>query len=75
LRSYEEDFLMDNSDFIRCGILKLGGWIFDFRSFLETFWVKTDCGDINEYRALSEKLLKKYLRKCEECKAVKIVKI
>lgn len=75
LRKYEEDFLFDKCDFIRYGVLKLKGWIYDFKPFLKTFWVEDECGHISEYKALNKKFLTTYLKRYDECKFVKIVEI
>lgn len=75
LRNYEENFLLEKSDFLRTGILKLGGWIYDFTPFLKTFWVQDECGYITQYKAIDKKFLDKYLKEYDECSFVKIVEV
>lgn len=62
LNKNEESFLIGQNDFVRRGILKLGGWIFNLNSVLKTYWVKDNDGSIVEYKAVSKKSLKVYLK-------------
>jgi hypothetical protein len=77
LHKYEENFLHEKSEFVRKGILKLGGWLFNLNSYLKTFWVKDNEGSISEYKAINLKLLKKYLKEYESMTVsrIKIVEI
>lgn len=77
LHKNEENFLIEKDDFVRRGILKLGGWIFNLNSALKTYWVKDHEGDINEYKAMSKSLLKRCLkeRMCVPVSKIKIVEI
>lgn len=77
LHKYEEDFLIEKNDFVRRGVLKLGGWLFNLNSYLKTFWVKDEDGSISEYKAINTKLLKKYLKDYESLaiSKIKIVEI
>ena len=77
LHKNEENFLIGKDDFLRRGILKLGGWIFNLNCALKTFWVKNHEGDICEYKAMSKTLLKKYIKEymCVPVSKIKIVEI
>ena len=77
LQKNEESFLIAQNDFVRKGILKLGGWIFNLNSALKTYWVKDQYGSISEYKAISKKALKVYLKEyvCVSVSRIKIVEI
>ena len=77
LHKNEESFLIGQNDFVRRGILKLGGWIFNLNSVLKTYWVKDNEGSIFEYKAVSKKSLKVYLKEymCVPVSKIKIVEI
>lgn len=77
LHKNEESFLIGQNDFVRRGILKLGGWIFNLNSMLKTYWVKDNDGSIFEYKAVSKKSLKVYLKEymCVPISKIKIVEI
>lgn len=77
LHKNEESFLIGQNDFVRRGILKLGGWIFNLNSALKTYWVKDHEGSIFEYKAVSQKSLKVYLKDymCVPVSRIKIVEI
>ena len=61
LNKHDEKFIADNSDLIEHGILKRGGWIFNFKPYWKEYWVMVRDGDIISRTAPSQQLLISYL--------------
>lgn len=74
LNKEEESFILEKSEFLREGYMKLGGFIINISSYLETYWVKYD-GDITEYKMMNENILKKYIKEYYGIKKPQIVKV